>query len=174
MAPVPSIASRHGRAITIGLVVALVVSAPIFWYLGSPLILNQTVREALPTAGVGAGPAQPVALVRGQFGEIDALHKGAGSATIYRLPDGGRVLRFEDFSVTNGPDLFVYLAEPVAPRDGQQVRSGHELSRLKGNVGDQNYELPADLDLGRFMSIVIFCRQFNVVFSTAPLVAPLA
>ncbi|HYU20661.1 MAG TPA: DM13 domain-containing protein, partial [Chloroflexota bacterium] len=58
-----------------------------------------------------------------------------------------------------------------APRDSRQLHEGgaFEIARLKGNVGDQNYELPADLDLSAVKSVVIYCRQFSVVFSTAEL-----
>jgi hypothetical protein len=114
----------------------------------------------------------PVALSSGQFGEIDAIHKGQGKATIYKLPDGTRVLRFEEFQVQNGPDLYVYLSGHPAPRNGDQVHEGgFEVARLKGNIGDQNYELPGDLDLAQIKSAVIYCRRFSVVFSTAELAA---
>ncbi len=43
------------------------------------------------------------------------------------------------------------------------------VARLKGNVGSQNYDLPADVDLSRFRSVVIYCKQFSVVFSSAEL-----
>jgi hypothetical protein len=114
--------------------------------------------------------SEPVALSSGQFGEIDTIHKGEGKATIFKLPDGQRVLRFEGFKVTNGPDLYVYLSGHAAPRNSEQVhQNGVELAQLKGNIGDQNYVLPADLDLATIKSAVIYCKQFSVVFSTAEL-----
>jgi hypothetical protein len=115
---------------------------------------------------------EPVALSNGQFGEIDAIHKGQGKATLFKLPDGKRVLRLEDFKVTNGPDLYVYLSGHPMPRNGEQVhQGGFEVAQLKGNIGNQNYELPGDLDLSQFQSVVIYCRRFSVVFSTAELKA---
>jgi hypothetical protein len=118
-------------------------------------------------------PASPIALGSGTFGVVDAIHKGSGTATIYTLPDGERVLRFEDFNVTNGPDLYVYLSGHPAPRSSEQLHEGadFEVARLKGNIGNQNYELPADLDLSQFKSVVIYCRRFSVVFSTAELIS---
>ena len=154
---------------------AAVVLLPVAWYLGSPLFVNQAVSESFPAGvqtGAGTAPAsaQPVALAAGQFGVVDAVHKGAGTATIFTLPGGRKVLRFDDFTVTNGPDLYVYLAAHPAPRDGRQVHEGGvEVARLKGNVGGQNYDLPADLDLAAVKSVVIYCKQFSVVFSTATL-----
>jgi hypothetical protein len=151
------------------LAVIAAVVLPAAWYLGAPLFIDQVVDEALPAAPAAA--AGPVALSSGQFNEIDAIHKGQGKATIYTLPDGKRVLRFEEFRVTNGPDLYVYLAGHAAPRDSRQLHAGavHEVARLKGNAGDQNYELPDGLDLAAFKSVVIYCKQFSVVFSTAAL-----
>ena len=102
---------------------------------------------------------------------VDAIHTGAGTATIYQLPDGRRILRFEGFTVTNGPDLFVYLSGHPEPRSSGELHeiADIEIARLKGNVGDQNYELPADLDLAQFQSVVIYCKRFATVFSTATL-----
>ena len=71
------------------------------------------------------------------------------------------MLRFEDFSVTNGPDLRVILVGT----DG----SHYELDKLKGNIGNQNYTIPDDLDLGDYEAVLIYCKPFSVVFSTADL-----
>ena len=114
---------------------------------------------------------QPVLLASGQFGMIDGLHKGEGKARVFRLADGKLVLRLEEFKVTNGPDLYVFLSSHPAPRNGGQVHEGGalEVARLKGNIGNQNYALPVDMDLSKFKSVVIYCKQFSVVFSTAEL-----
>jgi hypothetical protein len=102
---------------------------------------------------------------------VDTIHKGIGTATLYQLPDGRHILRFEGFTVTNGPDLFVYLSGHAAPRSSGELHAiaDFEVARLKGNVGDQNYELPAELDLAQFQSVVIYCKRFTTVFSTATL-----
>lgn len=118
-----------------------------------------------------AEPAGPIALRSGEFGDIDAVHKGEGTAALYELQDGRRVLRLDDFKVTNGPDLYVYLSADPAPRDSDELHEGKafEVAKLKGNIGNQNYELPADLDLSGFNSVVIYCKPFRVIFSTAEL-----
>ena len=157
-----------GRPIRLGLIVILTaVLGGIAWYLLSPLFIDRRVDEATPT---DAGAAL-VAVRRGSFGEIDAIHKGEGQATLYRQPDGTTVLRLESFKVTNGPDLYVYLSGHPAPRTSAQVHEGpgYEVAVLKGNVGDQNYELPASLDLASVSSVVIYCKRFTTVFSTAEL-----
>jgi hypothetical protein len=123
---------------------------------------------AAPTA---MAPAGPVALSSGSFlpGSTPGDH-AEGSATIYRLEDGRRIVRLQDFKTTNGPDLFVVLAASANP-DQDGVKSGEylQLAALKGNQGDQNYELPADAELGKYKSVVIWCRTFNVVFGYAAL-----
>ena len=113
-------------------------------------------------------PPEPVVLSRGSFIDIDPIHGAVGTATIYALPDGGRILRFEDFRSKNGPDLHVYLSTeaPTTTFAGLGADEIH-LGKLKGNVGNQNYALPAELDLSRYRSVVIYCVPFRVVFSTA-------
>ena len=128
--------------------------------------------EAMPAKPAAtAASAGPVALSSGNFTRVDAIHSAEGTATIYRLEDGKLVLRLENFKSTNGPDLFVGLSGHPMPRSKSEVYDqGYvQIAPLKGNQGNQNYELPADIDLSAFKSVVIYCRAFNVVFSTAEL-----
>ena len=135
--------------------------------------------KAAPTAATAdtaamadtAAPAGPVALTTGTFiaGSTPG-DKAGGKATIYRLEDGKPLLRLEDFSTTNGPDLFVVLSSSANPdQDGLKNGAYVQLDALKGNVGNQNYELPADVDLNQYKSVVIWCRTFNIVFGYATL-----
>ncbi|MXY60315.1 MAG: hypothetical protein F4Y96_07745 [Chloroflexi bacterium] len=116
-------------------------------------------------------PAGPVAVKQGMFRDADSFHKGEGSATLYTLPDGSHVLRFEDFRVTNGPDLRVILASHPDPMSRGNVHSGEyvELGKLKGNIGNQNYPLPEGLSPNDYNSVIIYCKPFQVIFSVAPL-----
>ena len=113
-------------------------------------------------------PAEPEVLLTGSFIDIDPVHGADGSATVYALPEGNRVLRFEDFRSKNGPDLHVYLSTevPASTFAGLGDNEVH-LGALKGNVGNQNYEIPADVDLSLYKSVVIYCVPFHVVFSSA-------
>lgn len=115
--------------------------------------------------------AAPVPLRRGSFRDADSFHRGSGRATIYRLPDGSHLLRLEEFRVTNGPDLRLLLSAHPDPEDRDDLgAAGYtEVARLKGNVGSQNYALPAGLDVEAAHSVVIYCKPFHVVFSVAPL-----
>ena len=110
------------------------------------------------------------ALASGVFIEIDALHWGEGTATLYQLPDGRHVLRFEDFASARGGDVYVYLSRDPQPRLAVEVGSGFlNLGRLKGSVGSQNYFPPGDHDVSVYQSAVVFCRQFNAVITSARL-----
>lgn len=112
------------------------------------------------------GETQPVVLVSGDFTGTDSFHRGSGKATVYVYPDGRRILRFENFEVTNGPALSIYLVKGTAGN----VEEGYvSLGKLKGNIGNQNYEIPADADLETYRSIVIWCVPFRVTFAVAPL-----
>lgn len=109
----------------------------------------------------------PVAVVSGTVVGVDDAHLGSGTATVYDV-DGSRVLRLEDFEVTNGPDLHVYLA-PIGADGAPDVDAGVDLGSLRGNIGDQNYDVPADVDLTQPLAVVIWCQPFRVTFATAPL-----
>ncbi len=110
-----------------------------------------------------------IVVVQGSFSDADSFHRGSGSATVFQMGDE-RVLRFEDFTATNGPDLHVILTRDPAPSSRAEVGSDYvDLGSLKGNVGNQNYELPADLDLSDYQGVVIYCMPFHVVFATASL-----
>jgi Electron transfer DM13 len=90
---------------------------------------------------------------------------------VYRLNDDSRVLRLENFRSTNGPNLYVYLSGDASPRNSAQLHENgaFEVGRLKGNIGNQNYALPSGVDLSKFKSVVIYCKQFHVVFGSAEL-----
>ncbi|MCB0165178.1 MAG: DM13 domain-containing protein [Anaerolineae bacterium] len=127
---------------------------------------DKAMDDPMPAEAAGG----PVAVVQGQFKEADSFHQGSGSATIYQLPDGSHVLRFEDFMATNGPDLHVLLTKHPAPASGSDIMEDYiDLGSLKGNIGNQNYDIPADVDVSQYQSVVIYCMPFHVVFATATL-----
>ena len=117
-------------------------------------------------------PEEPVieivTLASGSF--IARSHPAEGTALVLNDGSEQRFLRFEDFSTDNGPDLNVYLstAPPDAP-EGDFDDDFVDLGTLKGNIGDQNYEIPVDVDLDRFQSVVIWCVRFGVAFGAAEL-----
>lgn len=128
---------------------------------------DEVMDEAKPEA---VSDSQPILALQGQFKDADSFHKGSGQAAIYQLADGSHVLRFEDFSATNGPDLHVILSSHPAPTSSEEVMQGYlDLGSLKGNIGSQNYTIPAGTDVAQFKSVVIYCQPFHVVFATASL-----
>jgi hypothetical protein len=181
------------RLLIAGGVLAVPVLA-LAWWLGSPLFLDTEVSEEFPMSAAAVIPAGmtaeeveaemqkaadepdtemmddmpeesgPTALVSGEFEGADDFHQGSGTTTIYELEDGSRVLRLEDFEVTNGPDLHVFLI----PQDGSMDGSV-DLGSLKGNIGDQNYEIPTDVDITQFGTVIVYCVPFSVLFASASL-----
>jgi len=133
----------------------------------------EVTATAVPPSATPEATLTPAPLILAQGEFYDIVHEGEGQASIYQLADGVRVLRLEAFMVLNGPDLFVYLVpeNPVPNAIGLDLPVFYNLGALKGNVGDQNYELPADLDLSLYQSVVIWCRAFKVPFAAAPLAA---
>jgi hypothetical protein len=132
---------------------------------------TSAIEKIMEEAANAGPPPEPVALASGSFRDADSFHRGSGSATIYLLPDGSHLLRLEDFEVTNGPDLRVLLATPNDPQSRTELQDGGyiHLAKLKGNIGNQNYEIPADIDLGNQNSVIIYCMPFHVIFSVASL-----
>ena len=130
---------------------------------------------AQPTAmPVMHTPAAPTSLKAGMFRDADRFHQGSGAATLYRIGEDSHVLRLEDFRVTNGPDLHVLLTNHADPQNRDDIHAeGYlDLGSLKGNIGNQNYEIPAGADIDAAASVVIYCQPFHVVFSVAPLQPP--
>jgi hypothetical protein len=154
-------------------IVGLVVMGAVGWYLFRPelLFIDKRVNETL-AAQAAPGPAEregPAALFSGSFHSV--AHETKGTATVHRLADGKRVLRLTEFATSNGPDVRVYLLAAADASDDETVKQAGfvELGKLKGTIGDQNYDIPDNLDLARYRAVTIWCRRFGVNFATAPL-----
>lgn len=188
------------RGVIAGLIVVAIPVIALGWWLFSPLLFDKTVIEEFPRAATAQIPegstaqeveaamvdaeaenssatddmpaADPIKLVSGSFMGADSFHQGSGDVGVYALDDGSQVLRFENLDVTNGPDLHVILS-PVGSAEGRDdvMASGYvDLGSLKGNKGDQNYDIPAGTDLSSGeWTVVIYCQPFHVIFATAAL-----
>jgi hypothetical protein len=108
-------------------------------------------------------------LAKGEFHKAEKA--GKGTATVYKLADGKRILRLTDFETENGPDLHVRLIAADDAKDTDSVKKAEfvELAKLKGNKGNQNYDLPKDVDLSKYKVVSIWCNRFSVNFAAAPL-----
>jgi hypothetical protein len=164
-------------------VLAIGGAAGLYWFQPWKLFTSKTVNEALPTVAppTTAGPTTPGAtaappgnrlLAEGPL--ITHEHDTSGTARLIRLADGRTQLALVDLDTSNGPDLHVWLTDqPVIKGtagwfvfdDGRYV----ELGRLKGNLGNQVYDVPAGTDLNGLTSVSIWCKQFRVSFGAAEL-----
>ena len=188
-------ARRHpGRTAIVGAAL-LAVMVPAGWYLGSPIFIRTSLVEPGPGAAAAtaeppaASPSNPPApsavptrsptapptpaptpfeattVLSGEFSGTDDFHFGRGSASIVEVSPGRFHLRLEDFSVRNGPDLFVYLS----PKADGYSADAFELGKLKATDGSFGYDLPDGVDPTRFRSALIWCKQFSHLFAVAPL-----
>jgi hypothetical protein len=161
----------------VGVVICVVGGVGLVLFEPWRLFTSTTVEEAAPgpVASVdsdGQAADTAVVLARGTF--ISHEHDTTGSVLLLRLPDGSRLLRLENLSTSDGPDLRVWLTDaPVVKGssgwtvfdDGRHV----ELGELKGNRGSQNYPVPEGTDVAGLTSVTIWCTRFHVSFGAAPL-----
>jgi Electron transfer DM13 len=150
----------------------LLLSLPVLvgaWWAFRPekLFINQKVSEPAPFAG--SSDSQPI-----YTGKLTgSVHQTTGRATIYKADDGKLTLRLTDFSTSNGPDVHVLLAKSDDAALNQEIVKGAldsvELGSLKGNQGDQNYDVPASANLAQYQAVVIYCERFHAVFGVAKL-----
>jgi hypothetical protein len=142
------------------------------WYAFRPelLFVNQTVSEEFPGGAAMASIEKgPMAITKGNFKGL--AHETKGLASVYQLADGKRTLRLTEFETSNGPDVHVYLtaAEVAKGSDAIKAAGFIDLGSIKGNIGDQNYDLPAGVDLAKYRAVTVWCKRFGVNFATAPL-----
>jgi electron transfer DM13 len=149
-----------------------VIGVPVLvgaWWAFRPekLFINQKVNEAAPVAA--GSESQPI--YRGKL--EGKAHATSGRATIYESVEGKLYLRLSDFTTSNGPDVHVLLGRVEDKALDQAIVQGNldglELGSLKGNQGDQNYDLPANADLNQYQAVVIYCERFHAVFGVARL-----
>ncbi len=204
------------KAIIVVIIIAA-IAIPVGIYTLSPLFINTTVNEPLPTTSsltdlqkfqefmsmnneeervekgqqmateeknaILRGAAQTngntfnenmtqaaattlgqTSLLIGEFvGVNDGIRNAEGMAKVIQLDNAGVILRLENFKATNGPDLYVYLSTDNSASDFVN------LGRLKGNIGNQNYDIPEGTDLSKYHTVLIWCQAFSVLFGSAQL-----
>lgn len=186
-------ARRHPGRSAVVLIIALAIGLPSAWYLGSPLFIRTALNEPGPTAAptaslsatatpdAGGSSASPVtssesstaapttpqlaAPRTGTFTGADDFHFGSGTATLIETAPGAWTIRFDNFSVRNGPDLYVYVSTDATG----YANGALEVGKLRATDGNFNMDLPAGVVPDGAASIVIWCKQFAVQFAAAPL-----
>jgi len=120
---------------------------------------NSTVNENMTDSTINN-----INSLMGNFvGAGDGFHNVEGVAKVIPLSYGKTFLRVENLKATNGPDLYVYLSTDVNTSDIVN------LGRLKGNIGNQNYEIPTGTDLSKYDTVLIWCKAFSTLFGSARL-----
>lgn len=141
----------------------------------STTVPSDTMPDAPATTDAGSAtttaPAAPVVETAAEGSFVGRSHPAEGQAVV--VTDGAQTfLRFEEFATDNGPDLFVYLSKGTSADSPESAFDDDfvDLGMLKGNVGDQNYEIPADVDVSEYATVVVWCKRFAVAFGAADLV----
>jgi hypothetical protein len=163
------------RLLVLAVLVVLGVGLYLFqpWRLATTRTANDVLVVSAPMSS-SAAPATapvPVAVASGPFRSLE--HETTGSATLVRLPEGGHVVQFEALDTSDGPDLYVYLSDKTSDSTESAFGSGFtSLGKLKGNQGNQVYDIPSQVDLKTVRSVVIWCQRFSAGFAVAPLEHP--
>uniref|UniRef100_A0AAU2JL56 DM13 domain-containing protein n=1 Tax=Streptomyces sp. NBC_00049 TaxID=2903617 RepID=A0AAU2JL56_9ACTN len=151
----------------------------LYWFEPWKLWVDETLNEAVPsvsapaTPDAAAGlPAEPRTVAQGTL--ISHEHATTGTVKLLRLADGSHTVRLENLDTSNGPALRVWLTDQpvIEGSDGWHVFDDGKhvsLGELKGNKGDQNYAVPADVNPADFRSLSIWCDRFDVSFGAATL-----
>ena len=155
--------SKKWRVVIPVIIIALVVAW--YWFRPERLVTTRRVDEAFPVINDSATQI----LESGTF--HSGTHPTEGTATIYRIENGSRVLRFTNFKTSNGPDVHIYMvvAEDATDNASVQHAAFVDLGLIKGNIGDQNYTLGSDLDLAKYHTVSVCCKRFSKNFGAAPL-----
>ena len=186
------------KKIVIWVTIILILLTPIVWYLASPLFIDEVVNEEFPITNeepiiipdniqtdsieinkdqmenstlplvplinktIEQNEVNPIQIYSGVFKDGDKFHKASGEAIV--LKQGEKIfLRFENFEVRNGPGLKVYISTELNPKDYIS------LGDLKGNIGNQNYEINEEIDFEKYDKVLIWCEPFSLLFGSAQL-----
>ncbi|HUQ55431.1 DM13 domain-containing protein [Lentzea sp.] len=137
-----------------------------------PATTSQSATQSTTQSTPASAPA-PVAetakeVAAGEWRSLE--HATTGKASLIELPGGGHSVQFASLNTSDGPDLYVYLSPHASSSSEKTFGSGFtSLGKLKGNRGDQVYEIPSSVDVSTIRSVVIWCQRFSAGFAVAPL-----
>jgi hypothetical protein len=140
------------------------------------LLVPTSVPTSVSTSGSAAAPApasapvveSPREVAAGEWRSLE--HATTGKASLIKLPGGAHSVQFAALDTSDGPDLYVYLSPHPSSSPEKTFGQGFtSLGKLKGNRGDQVYEIPSGVDVSAIRSVVIWCKRFSAGFAVAPL-----
>ena len=140
------------------------IATPLATFVIVPALVRSTIVEDLPAKGSASGAPTVETVRQGELVRISAADYGTGAVRIVTLGTE-RFLRFENVDIAGAPDMYVYLSDQTDGRPGTYV----DLGKLKATNGSFNYAIPAGVDLATIRSVVVWCRQFSVTVTYAPL-----
>ncbi|SDG93738.1 Electron transfer DM13 [Lentzea fradiae] len=137
-----------------------------------PVSSSQVVPSLTPESVSSSAPPvveeTPREVATGEWRSLE--HTTTGKASLVRLPGGAHSVQFAALNTSDGPDLYVYLSPHPSGSSEKTFGQGFtSLGKLKGNRGDQVYEIPAEVDVSTIRSVVIWCKRFSAGFAVAPL-----
>ncbi|MEL4308118.1 DM13 domain-containing protein [Joostella sp. CR20] len=137
-------------------------------YAFSPILYNNTVDEPVIDFTSIQKDDTVTLLANGTFKDFDNRHKGSGDFQIIKTSEG-IFLQLTNFKATNGPNLKLWVSEYQNPTDSKVVKNTPyvSLGKLKGNIGNQSYKLPDDFNIESYHSVIVYCKLFRVMFTTA-------
>jgi hypothetical protein len=153
------------KKILIILIIVAAIAIPVGIYTISPLFISSTVNEPPPVTPTTLPTTIPrEKTLSGVFtGVGDGFHNAQGNVSVVSLGDGSKILRLENFKSTNGPNVHVYLSTDKRATDFV------DLGNLKANNGNQNYNIPVGTDITKHNIVLIWCKDFSVLFGSATL-----
>jgi hypothetical protein len=138
------------------------------------LFIDERVDEALPaetTTSTDTAPRAPQKIAEGNLVRVDSIHYGEGIVQLLQTSTDEQIVRFDNVTIGNGPDLYVYVSDSTEPTNKLESLGNYaNLGKLKGNIGSQNYTLPSSEELGfEPRTVIVWCKRFEVLFTYAVL-----
>lgn len=148
------------KKIAVSIVVAIVLF--VAYYGISPLFRNVKVNESIPVASSESVEQEKNETESAQWYDIKGTvgHPASGRVKIIEA-DGKKYVRYEDLKTINGPDIYVYLAKDL------EAREYVNLGPVRATEGNINYEIPQDINPAEYQYVMIWCKQFGVLFNSA-------
>lgn len=162
------------------IIFALLAVAPFLWWTISPLFIDIEVHDELPAVTVEKIPVSDSSEFQAETEEIEQTsetkevtatqtvfpivdtptHRATGNIRIVETPEE-KIVRFEDYEGTNGPDLKIYLAKDL------EAKEFIDLGPSRANKGNINYSVPMNIDISEYKYVMTWCKAFGVLFDYA-------